>query len=188
MIRAARVLLVDHFGVAGMIRAARIARDARIPVVADFESADDPQFPTLLALVDHLILSRDFAAHVTGQQDPATAVRALWTAERRAAVVTCGREGCWYVSDDQPGTAASSTGAGRGGGRHDGLRRRVSRRLCGGVGSWPGRSRGRAVRLGGGRLEGHLPRRPGGHPLAFRRRGADGKGVSQPCSMIRGKH
>jgi ribokinase len=102
VIRAAQLLLIDHFGIAGMIRAARIARDARIPVVADFESADDPQFPTLLALVDHLILSRDFAAQVTGQHDPEAAVRALWTSERRAAVVTCGREGCWFISDDQP--------------------------------------------------------------------------------------
>ena len=38
---------------------------ARIPVVADFENADDPLFPTLLALTDHLILSRDFALRIT---------------------------------------------------------------------------------------------------------------------------
>src|SRR5208283_1931269 len=49
LIRGAKALLVDHFGTAGMIRAARIARDARIPVVADFENAEDLLFPTLLA-------------------------------------------------------------------------------------------------------------------------------------------
>ncbi len=42
VIRRARVLLVDNIGVAGMLRAARIARAANIPVVADFESDDDP--------------------------------------------------------------------------------------------------------------------------------------------------
>ena len=104
VLRAAKVLLVDHCGVGGMIRAARIARDARIPVVADFEDRDDGMFATLLALVDHLILSRTFAAKLTGQQDPAAAVRALWASDRRAVIVTCGGEGCWYVSAQQPGT------------------------------------------------------------------------------------
>lgn len=104
VIRAARVLLVDHCGVAGMIRAARIARAARMPVVADIESAEDPLVPKLLELVDHLIVSRGFAIRVTGETDPARAVQALWTPGRRAAVVTCGKDGCWYVSDQQPGT------------------------------------------------------------------------------------
>ena len=113
VIRAARVLLVDNCGVEGMIRAARIARDAQIPVVADFENAEDPLFPQLLALVDHLILSRDFALKVTGQQDPAAAVRSLWAPGRRAVVVTCGKEGCWYASDQQPGIPHSPAGVGR---------------------------------------------------------------------------
>ncbi|MGA2254668.1 MAG: PfkB family carbohydrate kinase [Thermoguttaceae bacterium] len=102
LIRGARVLLVDHFGMEGMIRAARIARDARIPVVADLESADDPLFPTLVTLVDHLILSRDFALKITDTTDPALAARSLWTPERQAVVVTCGRDGCWYVSHQRP--------------------------------------------------------------------------------------
>ncbi len=101
-IRRARLLLIDHFGVAGMIRAAGIARAAGIPVVADFEKADDPRLPELLGLVDHLILSRDFASQVTGRSEPSDAVRALWTSRRRAAVVTCGDQGCWFISDDQP--------------------------------------------------------------------------------------
>jgi sugar/nucleoside kinase (ribokinase family) len=103
VIRAARVLLVDNCGVEGMIRAARIARDARIPVVADFESAENPLFPQLLALVDHLILSRDFALKLTGQQDPVLAAHSLWAPGRRAVVITCGKGGCWYASDKQPG-------------------------------------------------------------------------------------
>jgi sugar/nucleoside kinase (ribokinase family) len=104
VIRSAKALLVDHFGMEGMIRAARIARDARIPVVADFESAEDPLFPTLIALVDHLILSRDFATRITNSEDPASAARALWTPERQAVAVTCGSDGCWYLTRKQPET------------------------------------------------------------------------------------
>jgi len=105
LIRGARALLVDHYGTQGMIRAARIARAARVPVVADFESADDPLFPTLIALVDHLILSRDFALRITNTKDPASAARSLWTHQRRAVVVTCGRDGCWYISHQRPAIA-----------------------------------------------------------------------------------
>jgi sugar/nucleoside kinase (ribokinase family) len=103
VIRGARVLLVDTCGVGGMIRAARIAREARIPVVADCENAEDPLFPELLAAVDHLILSRDFALRMTGEQDPVLAAHSLRAGGRRAVVVTCGKEGCWYASDRQPG-------------------------------------------------------------------------------------
>jgi sulfofructose kinase len=102
VIRSAGVLLVDNCGVEGTIRAARIAREARIPVVADFENADDPLFPQLLAIADHLILSRDFALKVSGRQEPAAAVQALWADGRRAVAVTCGKEGCWYATDHKP--------------------------------------------------------------------------------------
>ncbi len=96
VIRSARVLFVDHFGVEGMIWAAQIARAAGVAVVADFERDEMPQFPELLALVDHLILARDFAAKRTGEAQPARAVEKLWTDQRQAVVITCGAEGCWY--------------------------------------------------------------------------------------------
>jgi sugar/nucleoside kinase (ribokinase family) len=102
VIRASRVLFVDHFGVAGMARAARVARQAGIPVVADLESDQQPGFAELLEAVDHVIVSRDFAAHLTGEDDPAAAVRSLWSPGRQAAVVTCGDRGCWYVGSDAP--------------------------------------------------------------------------------------
>jgi sulfofructose kinase len=100
VIRAGKVLLVDNCGVEGMIRVARIAREAGIPVVADFENSDDPLFPKLLAIVDHLILSRDFALKLTGEHDPALATYALWTRARRAVVVTCGNNGSWYTCEE----------------------------------------------------------------------------------------
>jgi sugar/nucleoside kinase (ribokinase family) len=99
VIRAAKVLLVDHCGVEGMIRAAQIAHESRSPVVADLESSCDPLFPKLLALADHLILSRGFALKLTGHDDPEAAARALWTPERRAVVITCGGDRSWFLSD-----------------------------------------------------------------------------------------
>lgn len=102
VLRGTHVLFVDHFGVEGMVRAARIARAAGIPVVADLESDQDPRFAELLAVVDHLIVSRDFAAGLTGERDPAVAAARLWSPDRQAVVVTCGEEGCWYVGPEAP--------------------------------------------------------------------------------------
>src|SRR5262249_55127931 len=44
VIRAARILFIDHFGTEGMIRAAKIGHEAGIPVVADFEAQDTHRF------------------------------------------------------------------------------------------------------------------------------------------------
>ncbi len=97
LILRARVLLVDRFGIPGMIRAARLARAAGIPVVADFESSHLPRFSELLALSDHLIISEAFAWKLTGSKNPAAAARKLWRADRSAVVVTCGAAGCWFL-------------------------------------------------------------------------------------------
>jgi sugar/nucleoside kinase (ribokinase family) len=96
VIRGARILFVDHFGTEGMIRAAKIARAARIPVVADFESDMMPRFSELLALVDHLLISCEFGKKLTGEKEPARIAARLWTSERQAAVITCGAAGCWF--------------------------------------------------------------------------------------------
>jgi len=97
LIQSARVLLVDRFGVPGMIRAARIARAAGIPVVADLESSQFLRFDELLALADHLILSAHFACQITAVKRPAAAAAKLWRTGRSAVVVTCGAEGCWFL-------------------------------------------------------------------------------------------
>jgi sugar/nucleoside kinase (ribokinase family) len=96
-IRGCRVLLVDHYGVEGMTRAARIALAAGVPVVSDIEGLG-PAFAELLALPDHLVVSEDFAVAATGSSDPATALKGLWHDRRDTAVVTCGRRGCYYLS------------------------------------------------------------------------------------------
>jgi sugar/nucleoside kinase (ribokinase family) len=96
VIHQAKVLYVDHYGIEGMTRAARIARATGNAVVADLERNEWPGFDGLLALVDHLIVSQAFAAKLTGFSDAAAAVAALWRQDRQAVIVTCGAEGCWY--------------------------------------------------------------------------------------------
>jgi sulfofructose kinase len=103
VILASRALLVDHCGIDGMIRAAEIARHAGIPVIADLERGAHPRFSELFDIVDHLILSRGFALEVAGENDPAAAAKRLWTSTRRVVAITCGREGCWFVSEERPG-------------------------------------------------------------------------------------
>jgi sulfofructose kinase len=101
VIRSASVLLLDHHGLEGSIRAARIAWESGGHVVADFERDPGPPFADLLALVDHLVISDGFARELTGRSPgPVAAVaKKLWTPDRKAVVVTCGASGCWYYSE-----------------------------------------------------------------------------------------
>ena len=99
VIRSAGVLLVDHHGLKGTLRAVRIARDSGRAVVADFERDPGPPFEELLALVDHLIVSERFARQMTGASDAPAAAARLWNANRRAVVVTSGASGCWCLSN-----------------------------------------------------------------------------------------
>jgi ribokinase len=95
---------VDHFGIEGMIRAARVALAAGIAVVADLETVPaEERFAELLALANHPVVSLDFARRWTGHEHPAEAAKALWSDRREAVAVTCGAEGCWYLGSDDPG-------------------------------------------------------------------------------------
>jgi sugar/nucleoside kinase (ribokinase family) len=96
LVHSTKVLFVDHHGIDGMTRAAELARQAGIPVVADFERAGVPGLDALTALVDHLILPAHFAFELTDKTDPRDAVMALLPG-REVAVVTCGSDGGWYA-------------------------------------------------------------------------------------------
>jgi sugar/nucleoside kinase (ribokinase family) len=98
-IGSARVLLVDHYGGSGNLRAIQIAQTAQIPVVADFERVDVPEFEAFFPLVDHLILSQDFAAKITGQCEPRAMIEALWNENRQVVIITCGADGAWARED-----------------------------------------------------------------------------------------
>jgi len=104
VIRDSRVLLVDHTGLTGMIRAARVAHAAGIPVVADFEHEDEAGlFGEILSLADHLILPFDFAHAISGAREPSEIVDVLWSPGRKAVVITQGERGSWYRTQEEPG-------------------------------------------------------------------------------------
>jgi len=100
-VRAARVLFVDHYGGPATVRVQELAQNAGVPVVADLEREDVPEFDQILRRCDHLIVSERFAARLTGRADPADAAAALCSG-RLAVVVTCGSAGCWFVAQDEP--------------------------------------------------------------------------------------
>jgi sugar/nucleoside kinase (ribokinase family) len=100
IIRSARVLFVDQYGMAGNLRAASIARAAGIPIVADFEEASDPRFPELLELIDHLVLPYELAEKVTNEKSPEAAAEALWQEKRHAVVITRGSAGSWFLDKE----------------------------------------------------------------------------------------
>ncbi len=103
-IQASKVLFVDHYGIEGMLRAAKIARAWGIPVVADFERNEWPGFDQLLEVVDHLIVSEAFAYKLTGATSAEKACLQLQNGREQATtVVTCGGEGSWYCSHAFPG-------------------------------------------------------------------------------------
>ncbi|HOW63818.1 MAG TPA: PfkB family carbohydrate kinase [Candidatus Paceibacterota bacterium] len=105
VILASKVLFIDQYGMQGNLRAARVARDAGVPVIADFEDADVPLFAEVLDCVDHLVLSEDFARKLTGAASAAGAAMELWSEKRSAVVITSGGQGCWTVSADAPSRA-----------------------------------------------------------------------------------
>jgi sulfofructose kinase len=96
LIRSARVLILDVYGLAAGVRAAAAAHEAGVAVVADIERATDAGVGDLFDLSDHLVLPEQVALAWTGADTPAQAVDALWRADRSAVVVTGGGEGCWY--------------------------------------------------------------------------------------------
>jgi sulfofructose kinase len=101
IIRRARVLFIDQYGMSGNLRAASIARATGIPIVADFEESSDPRFLEMLKLVDHLVLPSDLAEEITGAKSAAAAAEALWHKERQAVVVTRGSAGSWFLGKDE---------------------------------------------------------------------------------------
>jgi len=92
-ITTARALLVDGCDTAAATQAARWAREAEIPVVADFDDAY-PGIEPLLEIVDYLIASRDFPSRISGKTDLREALQ--WIQQRfgsQLAAATLGTEG-----------------------------------------------------------------------------------------------
>ncbi|HZQ18150.1 MAG TPA: PfkB family carbohydrate kinase [Terriglobales bacterium] len=64
----ARALLVDGYDTKAAIAAATWAREAGIPVIADFDEAY-PGIEYLMKVVDYLIVSRNFPERICGERD-----------------------------------------------------------------------------------------------------------------------
>lgn len=99
VIESTRVLFADHHGLPGMVRAARIAAEAGIPVVADFERPGGEGFEELLCLTNHLIVSREFAEQFAPGPSLPEVVKRIRRHPHQTVVVTCGAEGGWYVGE-----------------------------------------------------------------------------------------
>ncbi len=105
LVAGAKVLLIDQLGPDGMVLAALHAREQGIPVVGDMEWPDAARRDELMRLIDHLIVPRDFGTAVTGVSDPAELAAELHRrSPRTCTVVTCGKDGCYYVIGSDPGT------------------------------------------------------------------------------------
>lgn len=72
----ARALHVDGHDTAAATTAARWAREAAIPVIADLDELY-PGVEALIELIDYLIVSRDFPARLTGEPDLETALQTM---------------------------------------------------------------------------------------------------------------
>lgn len=96
LVQSARVLFVDHVAIEAGLRAAELARAGGIPVVGDIERTMHPRTLDLVALIDHLIVSIEFARRVTSENAPEACALALARGERVCSAVTAGEQGCWY--------------------------------------------------------------------------------------------
>lgn len=92
-IRAARAILVDAHDVPASAAAARIAREAGVPVVVDAEKVQEGT-EGLLPLCDHLVAASEFIAALYPGADPVEGAAAMHRRfAPRSSVVTLGRRG-----------------------------------------------------------------------------------------------
>ena len=93
-------LLVDEYGMEGMLRESRLPVQPGLgwsPISQD----SHPLFPKVLELADCPVLSLRFAQKITGESEPANCVLKLWSERRHVVVITCGQEGCCWMSQQQ---------------------------------------------------------------------------------------
>lgn len=101
IIAKAKVLLVDHVNAALATHACRVARQLGIPSVADVEGTNTSQVEELMAEVDHLIVSYSHAGAGSAATAASEMISRLSRSGRRACTsVTCGRDGCFYATQD----------------------------------------------------------------------------------------
>jgi sugar/nucleoside kinase (ribokinase family) len=118
VIASARVLHVDDVDVPAAIEAARIARAHGVTITCDIDHVT-PGTRELLQLVSHPVFAESVPLELTGETDPATALRALRRIHPGRLVVTVGERGALALDGDTlvaapgfPVTVVDTTGAG----------------------------------------------------------------------------
>ena len=92
LVRDAGLLYLDGHHTDAAIHAARIAREAGVPVMLDAGTIV-PRIDELLALTDIVVASEKFAERFTKDPDVEAAVKKLFGKNMKFAAVTCGAEG-----------------------------------------------------------------------------------------------
>lgn len=119
MITCARMLHIDGHDTPAVEKAARLAREAGIPVSVDVDTIY-PGFDRVLPLVDYLVASSEFPARWTKESDPFRALEMIQNEHKmRVAAMTLGSHGALARVDGEfvysPGfvvDCVDTTGAG----------------------------------------------------------------------------
>ena len=99
-ITCARLLHIDGHDTQAVEHAARIAKQAGIPVTVDVDTIY-PGFDRVMPEIDYLIASTEFPTNWTRDQDPLEALRRIRDEYKmRVAAMTLGADGCMALDDD----------------------------------------------------------------------------------------
>lgn len=101
LVDCARTILVDPFSLSEGGEMLEYARKVGVPVIADLEDEYIHAYDDLLPLIDHMVMPIGAAKGMAGTDDPEEAAASL-AQGRVAAVVTAGKQGCWFASGDAP--------------------------------------------------------------------------------------
>jgi len=97
LIASAKILHLDGVHLSAAIQGAHIARANQVLVSLDGGAGESwSGLDELLPLIDILVVARQFAARVTGLDDPTSAGPVLLKFGASEVVITDGENGCWY--------------------------------------------------------------------------------------------
>ncbi len=103
IIRGAKCVLTDQNFPECHVAVARVAREAGIPVVGDYERLEGESGKQLAALTNHIIVPLAMARRSFGMTDPADLVKQMMAGEGRSlACVTDGENGSWFATHHAP--------------------------------------------------------------------------------------
>jgi ribokinase len=90
--RSVKVLHLDGLHLMQAVTAAKIARSMNVLTVLDAGTMR-PGMGRLLPLIDHLVVSENFARQIIGRHDPQSALRSLAGHGATGVTITCGESG-----------------------------------------------------------------------------------------------